>query len=415
MCRILAELLEKDQTLLSAELHKLEYACGHTSEDVRLTAEILAKTRQKTRELGLDPLDTSGKELYLAINNLIKTHEDFLNKRLGISYENDSEYVSNIIKSIKTLDIPKKVWAIKPSCLKKMLKNSPPKKVKSLLGYRSMESMLKRESAAVILSLAVLCESDKWFDKFTNQYKDIMPSDFEDKVVEFVELLDHVSYEKLKPYTTKIQSNIFTICEAGVVPVLPLPIKPRSGFTIALLALIIQSINELRQYSTYFKLHQMKADFSEIIVRAARQDKSDHIIVAGLKFDWDNLFGHFGQNKIRYPEVLDPHVTAEDLAWKKSEELLYKLEPALHFWSGMDFVAALEDKKPISFNMLDAAINCANNIAFEHRIYNHMQKSLNNTLYIRYIGTDSIERQAVRELDDRISEAVTREFSVGVV
>ncbi len=63
MSKILSELLGATEPMFSLALKQLEAESGNPSADIRLTAEITGKLRLKTQELGLDPDDTTGKEL----------------------------------------------------------------------------------------------------------------------------------------------------------------------------------------------------------------------------------------------------------------------------------------------------------------------------------------------------------------
>lgn len=414
MCRILAELLQENKTLLSADMMRLEMASGQNSIDVKLTAEILRKVRQKTRELGLDPKDTNGKELYNSLNNIISTHDSFINKRLGLDYSSPEEYIAKIIKSTLSLDVPKKVWGIKPAVLKKLLSKSPPKNVMKILGYRSSDSMLKRENPNVILALSKICESNKWTSKYYSLYRELIPNDFEDRSVEILDLSDKNKFSALLEYTKKEFSNIYGLKEAGAVAVLPLPIMPRPGFTIAMLSLLLHSISDVRLHSAFYKLHQIKHDFGDVVSESALSHKAGHVLITGVNFDWRSVREHFGRSYHNHPEVLEPHVSHEDLCWKKGEELLYRLEPALHFWSDMEYVGEMHDGLPVSFNIIDVAINCVNHIPYEQRTYIHMQEALGNEIFVRYMGTPALEAQAIKELDYRVLEHWIDQTRAGV-
>jgi hypothetical protein len=64
MSKNLAHLLNQPEALVELAINKLEHLNGYESTDVRLLAEINNKVRTKTKELGLDPDDTTGPELY---------------------------------------------------------------------------------------------------------------------------------------------------------------------------------------------------------------------------------------------------------------------------------------------------------------------------------------------------------------
>jgi hypothetical protein len=67
MTRMLSDIFGAEEHLLRQGLQKLERASGHDSADVRLTAEVVQGSKRKLMELGLDPHDTTGPELYAAL------------------------------------------------------------------------------------------------------------------------------------------------------------------------------------------------------------------------------------------------------------------------------------------------------------------------------------------------------------
>jgi hypothetical protein len=67
MSKKLAELLDEPEVVVESVIKKLEHISGWESTDVRLLAEINNKVLAKHLELGLDPKDTTGPELYHAL------------------------------------------------------------------------------------------------------------------------------------------------------------------------------------------------------------------------------------------------------------------------------------------------------------------------------------------------------------
>src|SRR5690606_32763009 len=56
-------------------ISRLERATGNSGVDVRLIGEITDKANHVMRSLGLDPSNTTAKELYLALNALVRRDE----------------------------------------------------------------------------------------------------------------------------------------------------------------------------------------------------------------------------------------------------------------------------------------------------------------------------------------------------
>ena len=94
-----------------------------------------------------------------------------------------AETLTKIKAKVDKLDIPMTCWAIKHSVAKKLLKQTPPKKVMKLLGYRSVDSMLKRENIDELFGSLRFVESDQWLIMFVKTYKKLQPQDFETRKI----------------------------------------------------------------------------------------------------------------------------------------------------------------------------------------------------------------------------------------
>lgn len=74
MARVLKELLGNDHPLFLMNVARLEQATGNAGIDTRLIGEIIEKGLGAVRKLGLDPADTTGHELYMALRSAV--HHD---------------------------------------------------------------------------------------------------------------------------------------------------------------------------------------------------------------------------------------------------------------------------------------------------------------------------------------------------
>jgi hypothetical protein len=72
MAKFLQAVLELPEPMFSVGLAKLEKATGNSGVDTRLIADITEKSHNVMRRLGLDIRDTTGRELYFALNSVVK-------------------------------------------------------------------------------------------------------------------------------------------------------------------------------------------------------------------------------------------------------------------------------------------------------------------------------------------------------
>jgi hypothetical protein len=401
MSQTLSRLLGAGEPMFSVALQRLERASGNLGVDVRLTADIIARSHVAMRSLGLDPQDTHGEELYHALMALVGRHDEFLARRLGGEDPADVvDMLPRIRVAAQNIRLPRQAWVVKASVVKRMLREVPPKKAQKSLGYRSLESMLKREPVAAIYAAANIVESSSWRRAFLGRYESLQPRDFETKDVDVV-YLESEKWQKLaKDYVISRHSNVIHLRELGVVVILPLPVKRLPGITITLMPRIIHYINEIRLYSAYFKLNQMKPDFGAVVVRTLTTDPHDHVEIAGQPLHWRIVHRRYANQAEALPELFDPHVRAEDLEWRMAEEVLFELEPALHFWHGLDYVGVLASDRAISFNLLDMAANYVNRLPYGHQAVQHMRQSLWDELYVRYIKQPTLETNVIRQLSN---------------
>lgn len=403
MGNIIANLLSAEEPGFSIAIKKLEQSSGQPSMDVRLMSEIIQTSRMKIGELGLDGHDTTGEELYYALLNKVKIHDQHLAKHIGVKNSSDPhELVQAIKRVIEKSKLPKNGWFLKKSVAKKLLHQTPPEKVMKLLGYSSVESMTKRENLVEIFGAIRLIETPAWLRKFNRAYKQLYPSDFENRDIEMA-VLSSERYGQLGNMLSKQKAYSFThLKELGFIALVPPKEDRVVGFLMATLPATIHYINEIRLYSSLFKLQQVKPDFGKLLAATLNEDETvHHAVMGGNKIHWRVIQRHYGRPEYTdHPDFFQPHIQPEDLLWRRAEEQLYSINPELSFWRNLDYVGmVVGGDRPISFNLLDLGMSYYFAINYEDRIINHMQASLWNELYMRYLGQKLLENQVVSQLD----------------
>lgn len=400
MTRVLSELLGAGEPMFAIAMKQLERSSGNQSIDVKLTSDIIAKSHIGLRALGLDPRDTTGRELYGALQGLVALHDTFLARRLGADDPTDTrDMMQRIRVAAENVHMPRSAWVFKHSVAKRLLKATPPHKVMKALHYRSLDSMIKREPIDELFVAMRLIESEAWQKAFVAKYKNLTPLDFEVRDIEVI-IMDETRWATLvETYVRSRHHNLTHLKELGVVALLPLPIKHLRGITISLFPRVLHYINEIRLYSAFFKLQQVRPQFGAVVAETINDDPGEHVTVAGNPLHWRIVHQHFAKNVTTLPEVFEPHVRMEDLEWRKAEAVLFELEPALQFWHNMDYVGALRDGQPVSFNLMDMAANYVNQLSYENRSVSAMRRSLWSEISLRYIAQPMLERQVIDQLD----------------
>lgn len=396
MTRILSELLGVRHPGFQQGLQQLERASGRPSEDIRLTTEIMHGMQDRVRQLGMDPRDTTGRELYHALVQRVGEDAAIFDGMIGASA--GRELTTSVQQYIDKLALPKEVFALRAVSAKRLLRKTPPKRVMKQLGYRSLESMLKHEQVQLIFAAAHLVESATWHKTIMAAYKKLGPSDFESRRLT-VSAPQGIKWQKLATaYVAHAKQNILGLREFGAVILLPLPATVPQGAPLAMTLLTLQAANDISTASTYLKMHQVRPDFGTVVAEISRGEPLTKArIIDGSFLPWKTVHRYFARHAEAYnPALFEPHVHRDDLHWRSAEDTLAELHPRFDFWKGASHLAAVTKHGTVSLNMADVLLSFCNRIPYEQRFVKYAREHVWHELLLRYMHQDNIE-QAVHE------------------
>lgn len=399
----LARLLEAKEPLFSLALRDLEKITGQKSIDVLLLTEIMHKLHNRMRRLDLDIADTAPKELHRALENRLVRDIDRLTRMVGGKDDGDvAHLVPLIIKAAEKVDINRKCWALKRSVAKDLLREKPPQKMMEHLGYRSIDSMLKREPFDEMYSALRFSEGSDWLDDYNKLFSKVKPSDFEERDISIIEMDQKKWQDLTKEFVKKKRHNVTHTKELGTIVIVPMHQKKKRGLVLVTLPLIFHYINEIRLYSSYFKFRSTHKDFGALVVDTITAEPSKAAIIAGQHVHWRVIQKYFGKlNAEDHPEQFEPHVHPEDLHWRKAEEVLFEMDMDMEFWRDLDYVAMdVKNDRPVALNLLDVAFAYSNEESFDNRYIYHFREALWNEIFMRYMGERVLEEQILRQLDN---------------
>ena len=409
MTRYLSEALEAQEPWFSRGLTKLEAASGHPSDDIRFSEEVMRAARAKIQKLGLDPRDTTGKELYEALKQRLKEDDQRLIKRLRtlaaqeINAEADTS--AGLALAINKLPNTKHCFALKNPKLKSLLKATPPKKTMKRLGYRSIDSLLKHEPAALVLAAAVLSESSTWQKRFVAQYRSLIASDFEGRTISILQPTSGRWLDISREEVDRLKHNIIAFKELGTVIVLPLPKGLPPGGVTASLALSLHEINEIRAASTFLKLSQVKTNFGELVVQVSQSEPLLSSDLLDEPVSWNLLHRYYSRAAEHFSEALfEPYLQLEDMVWPSIEKMLASIEPSFAFWQNTTHLGLLHDRRPVSLNLIDSALNLCNDLPLEQRLAHYFKKSLWQELLMSYLKHEPAHAAVVGQLQPAMAE-----------
>ncbi|MEI8338327.1 MAG: hypothetical protein WCF91_00140 [bacterium] len=409
MTRFLNSSLELDHHDWHHLLRSLESANNHPTNDIRLTNEINNAGRYKLKQLGLDPDDTTASELYHVLQSKLHQDDKILTRNLTTLAMTHSSLSANVseglIYALKNSPDSKRCYAMKMPVMKTIIKQLPPKKTMKKLGYRSMASMIKHESAINLITASWLIEDDNWRKKLVDSYKKLKPSDFENRNI-IIQSVNYKRWQSLESDVVEIKKhNVLAFKELGALIVLPLPKSAPKGSVTASLVVALEELNKIRALSSFLKLSQVKAHYGQIVREAVINEPSLHSDISKSKLPWSIVQRYYANFEQHFNQaVFEPHLSIDDLVWHPIEESLFAIESNMDFWRNTSSLASSHIKQSVSFNIHDVALNTCNNRSIQNQITKYFKKSLWQEFLLRYFSHNQLEDVVSHELQPQLAE-----------
>jgi hypothetical protein len=409
--RFLSSALQAEEPQFHRGLQQLESANGHPKNDIRFSTEIKRTTQHALTELWLDPSDTTAAELYHALQERVARDDARLTRRLqteaALHVSAEADVVAGMIHAIKALPDSRQCFGLKANSMRALIKQQPPKKAMKRLGYRSLASFLKHESSVLALAAAWLCEGEVWQRHFLASYKNLQSHDFEARSIALIEPTSPRWRELARSVVTERKHTILSFKELGAIVFLPLEAEEiPAGAVTASLSLALHEMNEIRASATFLKLNQVKPDFGKIVRYVATDEPRLSSKLLDQPLPWNLIQRYYSRIKGQLQEaVFEPYVQFEDMRWYDVGEALTRIDPDLKFWQHTAYLGFLDDKqRPVSMNIVDAALNYCNHLPFERRIAHYFQRSVWHELLLRYLRHEPVEQAVLSELQPQLAE-----------
>jgi hypothetical protein len=409
MSRDLGRLLGADAVAFRQQIAELERVAGLPSADIRLSMDVMQATRQKLRELGLDPSDTTGPELYAVLQSKLRRDEIQVRAAMHIRADIPPVQVQeHVCAQLNAHSTKGDLYVLRPASLKRMLKKLKPKTTMKKLGYRSMESMFKHEAPAQLLAACLACESADWQSARVQAYAALESKDFELRRPLFVLPAGKKWPEVAQEYAEKHKSNIVVMPELGSIVILPMS-RDLPGLAITTFVVALYALNSIRSFSTYLKLQQVRLDFGTTVQSAVLSAPMTDMELAGAKISWRVVHWFYAKGHGRqHPEAFEPHVQPEDLTWHAFGPALQKLSPVLSFWQDTELLGLLDNDNDdvVSLNVMDVALGVCNKLAYGERVLQTMREALGQELLARYFHEDHLQTLLERSLGTQLAPEV---------
>lgn len=370
MTRILREIIGGKEPTFSARIQQLEQLTGKRTVDIELTAEMLSRLADVTKKLQLDPHDTTPEEIYSALIHKAKEHDELLKNSYHASI---GGLISKINHHPGAVGIP----VIKQSKLRSIVGENPPKKVMSILGYRSKASLLKRADINQVLIGAFMHESVTWHRAFSKKVKQCTTSDItleEPKIVA-------VDKKLLKDYANPMSMPYVQL--AGVVGVDIRHINKPYGW-LEFTARAADGLFYVHQRGIYLKVNRFQSNIIKQIVDLTYLAPSSITKMASVRVPWSVIYSYISNNLEEVNFSSDGPVDESDFKWKGAVELLKNVHQHLDFWKTTKITAKPAEIKPVSLNISDIAFNALHGVSYVQRSGSTLSRLTLDELLSRY-------------------------------
>lgn len=395
MSKIIAELLGADRRSFDKIVQRLEHITIQPGVDTRLTAEIITMTREKSRRLGLDPADSTPKELYYSLLSKAAEDGESLRQKLDIDDNTKPADAAKIIAN-KTQELIRKdiVVCLQSATVKKILKAVPPKKTMRALKFRSIDSVLKREDPLVLYALAKRFESDSWHSQIQARLKRLQSRDVQEHPVQVLSLPEEW-LQKLADhsYDTVLQS----VPETGTILLLPsIPLKTK-GAVLLTVSLVLQAAQKLSIESLRYRARSLSVGMESLLPEIAAGLLHELDPIHGLTPSWSSVYQLLAeQSKHRLPDF---EFVLSDLSWESTETRIASLSSELDFWVNSHYLGfAQTDGLPLSLHIVDVTASLVMKRSYGEHVVSHMRTSLWNEFQLRYLKHEALENAIVSQL-----------------
>jgi hypothetical protein len=390
-----ARLLGNNERHLTDALMALHATIDGAAHDVQLLGDIAQKSAQLKQRLGLDPRDTTPKELYVSLRRNVADDNVRLGRALGILHPNAvSEATPLIIRAIKQQYKDSQVFVPKSTKLKAILKANPPKKVMDALHYRSLDSMLKHESATQLVVLARYIEDERWQLVYNTELRKLAVDDFEMRSLEIVWLDKAVLAEPLAKNRMK-HHLVLHAKEAGCIAVGATLEKVINAYTIRTFTLLQHYIQEVAYASSFAKTVMTHKDLGEQYADYLVDTRQSKVHVSSMSLPWRVLHKTIHTSKLT--DVFPPHVSHDDWHINHANDVLRDINEHITLWNENGHVVT-GDSDVVGANIIDLAIDESYNRSFGEHSLKYARRDLEQELFRRYFQEPRIHTVILKRL-----------------
>jgi hypothetical protein len=153
------------------------------------------------------------------------------------------------------------------------------------------------------------------------------------------------------------------------------------------------------------QLAQVRGDFGKVVQTVVADEASLGAQVLDRNVPWELVHRYYARLKHLFSEDLfEPYLHFEDLNWHSVEKVLSHVEPKLVFWHDGAHLGLAHNGQPVSFNILDAALNLCNNLPYEKRMLQYGRSALQHEIMLRYLKPEVVEEAVKTTMQPQFAE-----------
>ncbi len=378
MTKFLAIALKQNTPAFRYNLNRINLMTGKDNNDIYFTEAINKLSRDKIAALSLDPFDTRPIELYKSLQEKLKRDEGHLIKNLRYlaadKISAEASLTSGLILKLNQLTEEVQVSVVKPVILKKIIKSVCPNKTVKKLGYRTLESMLKRESMFNILTVMKYIENKSLNQKLAEQWARLTINDFVTSRVKF-EVVPSSLTDVVPIHQDLRLISDFTTATIGLIDISS---TAQPGYIVKLISEIIDCLECWYIQSDLIDNFKFNSDFGRIYKNILQNNSNDWLDLMNI------LEADVVENNLSHGLSMDL------LAYKFDKFSLNKIRDVLEndsllsFWNNTDYLMEICKNEIVSFNIKDLANDLLSLASFANRSTSYARTALKKELLKQY-------------------------------
>lgn len=323
------------------------------------------------------------------------------------------EGMDNLFKLALSETPYKRGFFLCPDIAAELLVRHPPRGLLAHLNYPGVATMLEHENLFELYGALRFSEDRTWMKEQIELYRELLPTDFEERDVTVITMDSKKWYPLAKEYIEKKYHNLSHSKEMGVIFLVPVP-GQFSGLNLRALALLFHYFAEVHFYASLFaRAASDSTTFGDRLTVAITGDVSEaERVRREADHGWYVMQRYVAKDPSQDVRFSSPHVMPEAVHWKRAFLTLDVFARRNHLetlaaWDGQsEFVAKrlkwAGEEVVVTLNVEDLIFSYAKRLPVERAYTYHWRESFWNKIFSAFVGEEEMIRLMERDLHQGI-------------